>query len=218
MNDLANIHESKKWVMDGKIERTLTALKRNGFKTIFVQNRRDALESLLKLIPSKARVGVGGSITVRELGTIEALVARGNTVAQHWLAPTPQESEKKMKEEMSSEIYVTSVNAVTEDGKIVNTDDTGNRIAAMIFGPPQVILVAGVNKIVKDVNEGFQRVRNVAAPMNSKRLKLKTPCAITGLCTDCESPERICRVSAIIERRPRKTDITMILVGEDLGF
>jgi hypothetical protein len=123
-----------------------------------------------------------------------------------------------MREELNSDVYLASSNAVTEDGRLINIDMTGNRVVAMIFGPPKVILVVGVNKIVKDVDEGIKRVKNVATPMNARRLGLKVPCASTGVCTNCDAEDRLCRVTTIIEKRPSRSDISVILVGEELGF
>lgn len=216
---MRELHEVKKWYIDQKISRTLTALKRNGFKTFFVASRKDALEKLLTLIPSEAKVGIGGSVTIREIGLVDALLARGNRVFHHWQEGlSSEEVTTIMKQELNSDIFITSSNAVTEDGKLVNVDQTGNRVASMIFGPPKVIVIAGINKIVRDVAEGIQRIKNVATPMNTKRLGQKTPCAITGACTECDVPERACRITTIIEKKPVRTDVTVILVGEELGF
>ncbi|MFQ6080919.1 MAG: lactate utilization protein [Candidatus Bathyarchaeia archaeon] len=212
------MHEVKRWYRDQKIQRTLAALKKNGFQTFFAPTRRDAREKALSLIPSDAVVGVGGSITIREINLIDSLTTRGNTVVQHWLPPPGEDTVTTMRKEIGSDIFLSSSNAVTEDGKLINTDGTGNRVAAMIFGPRKAIVIAGVNKIVKDVAEGIQRVKNVAAPMNARRLNKQTPCAVTGVCTDCDSPNRICRVTTIMEKKPDETDVTVILVGEELGF
>ena len=120
--------------------------------------------------------------------------------------------------EINSDVFLTSSNAVTMDGKLVNKDMIGNRVAAMIFGPKRVFVVVGVNKIVENVKEALERIERVAAPLNAKRLGVKTPCVETGYCTDCDSPDRICRVTTIIERRPSRTDLTVVLVNENLGY
>jgi hypothetical protein len=119
---------------------------------------------------------------------------------------------------MTSDLFLGSVNAVTMNGELVNIDGAGNRVNATVFGPGKVILVAGYNKIVEDVQEAVKRVRNVAAPMNAKRLDVDVPCAKLGKCVDCSSPNRICRVVVIHERRPLLTDMLIILVGEELGY
>lgn len=106
------------------------------------------------------------------------------------------------------------------DGKLLNADGTGNRVAAMIFGPPKVIIVAGINKIVKDAEEGLRRIRDVASPMNANRLGRNSPCGLKGTCVEdqCEPPERLCNIVTILERRPDMTDVTIMLVGETLGY
>jgi hypothetical protein len=173
----------------------------------------------LDLIPPDSVVGVGGSITVRELGLIEALQKRGNRVVQHWQKGLSfDEIIAVERQHLTSEVFLTSSNAITEAGQLVNVDGGGNRVAAMIFGPKKVIVIAGENKIVKDVDAGLERIKRVAAPLNAKRLNLSTPCAVTGVCTDCDIPERICNITTIIHRKSEETDITIILVGETLGF
>ncbi|MDH5713407.1 MAG: lactate utilization protein [Candidatus Bathyarchaeota archaeon] len=207
----------KKWYADQKVRRTLAALERNGFQTFFVSTRAEALDKVLSLIPTHANVGIGGSVTLREIDLIDALASRGNTVFQHWSQPEENLRAIMMKQ-LNSDVFLASSNAVTEDGRLVNIDKAGNRVVAMIFGPRKVILVIGVNKIVKDLEEGILRARNVAAPMNARRRGDKTPCATTGVCTDCETPDRLCRVITIMEKKPSRTDVAVILVGEELGF
>lgn len=214
---MLTVHEGKTWYMDQKIQRTLVALKKNGFQTFFVSTRAEALDKVLSLIPSNADVGVGGSITLREINLIDALTARGNTVFQHWLQPE-ENVMAIMRKQLNSDVFLASSNAVTEDGKLVNIDKAGNRVAAMMFGPKKVILVVGINKIVNDLDEGIRRARNVGAPMNARRRGDKTPCATTGVCTDCEASDRLCRVITVMEKKPSRTDVTVILVGEELGF
>ena len=209
----------KNWYLEEKNKRTLASLEKNGFKTLYMATKREAADEVLKLIPKGVLVGVGGSMTVRELGLVEALIRRGNEVAQHWQAGLSEEERMvARRRQLTSDVFLTSSNAITEGGQLVNIDGAGNRVAAMIFGPKKVIVVAGANKIVKDLNEALERVRKVAAPMDARRLNLKTPCAVSGVCTDCDAPDRICRVTTIMDRKPLKTDITVVLVGEELGY
>jgi len=196
------LHQAKKWFDDQMVQRTLTALQKNGFSVLFAPTKDEALQKVLSLIPSNANVGIGGSVTLREINLIEALNKRGNIVFEHWSQPEEKIS-NIMRKQLTSDVFVASSNAVTEDGKLVNIDKAGNRVAAMIFGPKRVILVIGINKIVKDIKEAIRRLRNVAAPTNAKRREDKTPCAITGICTDCETPDRLCRVITIMEKKPR---------------
>jgi len=203
--------------------RTVDALRGNGFRVVVASSKEDAVDKVLGLIRTEAKVGVGGSVTIRELGLIEALTRRGNSVVHHWLPGVSlRDWLPFMVEAHDSDVYLCSSNAVTEDGKLVNIDSTGNRVASMIFGPREVIVVAGRNKIVKDVDEGLKRLKEVAGPLNAKRHNLiELPCVAAGVCTDCDSPKRICRVTTIMERAPnrvREPNITVVLVAEDLGF
>jgi len=213
--------EEHHWYNERLVATALDALKKNGFDVVYAPNREDALKILLSSIPANARVGVGGSVTLREVGIVEALKNRGNVVADHWTQGATLEDKLAIRRShLSSDVFLSSANAVTLDGKLVNADGTGNRVAAMIFGPRKVIIVIGLNKIVKNLEEALQRIRNVAAPLNSKRLGLHSPCGETGKCDeeDCDPPDRSCNVITILERRPDKTDTTVMLVGESLGF
>lgn len=206
-----------------RMVRTKESLEKNGFRVVLASSKEDAVEKVLGLIPVDAKVGVGGSVTVRELGLIEALRERGNRVVHHWLPDVPIEGWLPfMVEAHNSDVYLCSSNAVTEDGKLVNVDSSGNRVASMIFGPGRVVVVVGVNKIVGDVEAGLKRLREVAGPLNAKRHNIRElPCVKTGVCADCDSPKRICRVITILERAPnrvRKPNITVVLVAEELGF
>ena len=124
-----------------------------------------------------------------------------------------------MRRQLTCDLFLTGTNAVTISGFLVNIDATGNRVASMFFGPQKVIVVAGRNKIVEgDAMEAMQRVKSWATPPNAKRLNFNTPCARTGFCSNCNSPERLCRVTTILERKPRFTDIRVLVVNEDMGL
>ncbi len=203
------------------VQVTVGNLRKNGFAVFYVPSKQQALEKVLEMIPVAAKVGVGGSVTLREIGLVRALVDRGNPVADHWRSGLSREELKEARRaQLTSDVFLSSSNAVTMDGKLVNADGTGNRVTAMIFGPGKVIIVAGINKIVKDTDEGLRRIRNVASPMNAKRLGYKSPCGLTGTCAEdqCEPPERLCHIITILERKPDETDTTIVLVGERLGY
>ncbi len=213
------MEDVKEWYLNKVVTRTLSSLEKNGFKAEQVADRKEALRWLMSRISADARVGVGGSVTLREIEIVEALEQRGNTVYQHWRKGlSSQERDEIRKRQLTSDVFLTSSNAVTENGELVNIDGAGNRVASMIYGPSQTVVVVGVNKIAKDLERALDRARNVASPMNCKRLKRKTPCVKTGRCEDCDSPDRICRVVTIIERNPVKSDITVLIVREYLGF
>ncbi len=214
------LREEKKWFNDHRIQRTAKALESNGFKTIIVSDKSEALNEALQLIPEKAKVGIGGSVTVREVDLISELSKRGNDVLENWSRKvTPEEDMAIRKGHLTCDVFITSSNAITEDGKLVNIDGMGNRVASMIFGPKKVIVIVGINKIVKEVHAGIERIRHTATPMNVKRAGGTTPC-VTSVCDleKCQPPNRHCHVITIIEKIPVKTDTTIILVKEELGF
>ncbi len=200
------------------IEKLVKSLKANNFDPVeFVENAETAVKMVLDMIPLDATVGMPGSTSVRQLGLNDRLRTRGTKVLDI-TSPGNTPAEELMRQILSADVVLTSSNAITLDGKLVNIDATGNRVAAMIFGPKKVILLLGTNKLVRDVNEATDRIKNVIAPYHSATRKGKTPCTVKGVCTDCGAPDRICNVTTIIEKKPWNTSIAIIIVGEDLGL
>jgi len=216
---MKEITKFEKWYEDLQVQRTLNALNKNNFTARFVPKASDVLGEVFKIIPDGATVGVGGSQTLLQIGFFEELKNR----PVRFLNPTiqgasPDDVLQRRREALLADFFLCSSNAVTEEGEIYNIDSLGNRVTAMMFGPKNVILICGVNKIVKDINDARRRVQEVVAPINARRLGLKTPCAQTGECSDCSSPQRICNIYTVLARKPMYTNITVILVGEPLGF
>jgi hypothetical protein len=210
---------NKQWWIEERSKRAIEKLEAHDFKALYISTKGEAVEEIWKYITPKQRVGVGGSLTIRELGILEQLEAKGHTVYNHWKPGLSKESVLEIRKfQMTSDIFLSSINAITMNGELVNIDGIGNRVNSTNFGPGKVILVAGYNKIVEDVQEGIKRIKNVAAPLNARRLNIDVPCAKLGKCVDCTTPNRICRVVVIHERKPSLTDILIILVGEELGF
>ncbi len=202
-----------------QIERTRKALERNGFDSLFVPDTKSALNAILDMIPDGASVGIGGSMTLNQIGFFEKIKGRGvNLINPFAKGITPEERGQLTRVIFSCDYFLCSTNAITEEGQLYNVDAIGNRVAAMFFGPEKTIVVCGINKIVKDMEEARRRVWNLAAPMNAKRLGRKTPCAETGICSNCNSPERICNISVEILKKPSRSDILVLLIGEPLGF
>jgi L-lactate utilization protein LutB len=202
-----------------QVERTIHALKKNNFEALFVPDAKAALEEVMRRIPDGATVGVGGSVTLSQIGLLDALGKRN--IRLIWPFQQARNDEERMelvRKSFSSDIFLSSTNAVTEDGKLFNVDATGNRVGAMFIGPQSVIVISGVNKIVKDIEAAEKRVKEWTAPQNAKRLKRKTPCVETGVCADCSSPDRICNIYVTLAKRPSRTDVIIILVGEKLGI
>ncbi len=213
------MNELTRWHYDTLGEKLVKALTKNNFAASYVKTKQEALEKLLELIPSSATVGFGGSVTLGELGIIPKLEERGTPVLNHTKPGlSPEEMRAIRRKQLLSDVYLTGTNAVTLDGKLVNMDATGNRVGAMLFGPDKVFIIIGVNKTVKDVTEAEQRIKLWASPPNNKRLGYPNPCAETGVCVDCQGPTRICNVMTVMHKKPRMTDIHVIVVGEDLGL
>jgi len=210
--------EARRWYRRALLERAAEALRRNGFSAYVAWSSEEARSLVLSLVPPGSTVGVGGSVTVRELGLIEELERRGCRVVHHWVQAPPEELDALRRAELVSDVFLSSVNAVTLDGKLVVLDGVGNRAAALLFGPKRVVVVAGRNKLARSVEEGVWRARNVAAVMNCRRLGLRTPCVELGYCVDCDSPERACRALLVLERKPSRADFHVVLVDEELGY
>jgi len=207
------------WYGEMQAQRTVQALKKNNFDARYFPKATDALEALWKSIPQGATVGVGGSMTLDQIGFYDAVQKRPVKLLNPFAKGlSPEEGGKVRRAIFSADVFVCSSNAVTEDGKLYNIDATGNRVAAMIFGPKRVVLLCGVNKIVKDVHEAHKKVKEWAAPMNVKKLGRKAPCGQTGQCADCASPERICNAYVTLVKKPRQTDFSVFLIGEELGL
>jgi len=201
------------------IQITLERLRKNGMSAFYYPTAREAAEEILRQIPREATVGVGGSITIREMGIPEALIKRGQKVYDHWQEKTKEARTAIGRLQQQSDYFLASTNALTLDGKLINVDASGNRVTSMIFGPTHVIVVAGINKIVLNLEAGLARLKKIAAPKNCQRRKDSTPCAQDLVCRDCESPGRLCRVTTIIERKPFGLEqLNVYLIGEELGY
>lgn len=194
------------------------ALNKRYFEAYYCSDRAAALEKILELIPQDHVVSWGGAATVDELGVKEALRQRGQAVIDRDTAKDAQERQQMLKQALTCDTFLMGSNAISADGQLVNVDGTGNRVAALCFGPTQVVVVAGMNKVAGDLDGAMRRAREVAAPMNAQRFPLKTPCVANGLCGDCKGPDSIC--AQIVTTRLCKPAgrIKVVLVGEDLGF
>jgi len=219
--------------MDSQIKEILSSLHARHINGIFAENSEDAIRKILSSVPKDATVGIGDSTTMRQLGIPEALKERGTKVLDAFgrreTSTNPKDAlqlhRRTLKEATVSDVFVTGTNAITRDGRLVNVDAVGNRVAGMFWGHPTSIIAIGRNKIVKDLDEAFHRIRNVIAP-NHVRIRSvelggrnsKTPCAVTGECSDCRATDRICNIFTIIEGKPFFTDLNVVIVNEDLGL
>lgn len=203
------------------MEKLIETLRSHHFTVHQATNGEEAKTIALGLIPPGAKIGMGNSATLRETGIFQALTSGDyDTINQFEPGITPAENLKRRKESMLADIYFASSNVITETGELINVDGKGNRVAAMMFGPDKVVLVVGRNKIVRDEQAAWEKMRSTIAPTLAKRLGRTTPCAATGVCSDCSSPQRICRDYTIIRSQmPADQDrIHIILVDQELGI
>lgn len=207
------------WSNELKIERTIKALEENNMNGYYARTREDLIDKIKELVDEGAMVTCGGSETLFKTSIIDHLRSgRYDFLDRYKEGITREEVTEIFRQAFLADAYFVSSNAITEDGEIYNVDGNGNRVAAMLFGPDKVIIVCGVNKIVKDLDAAIERNRELAAPMNTKRLNKKTPCAKVGYCMDCRSPERICNEYTLIKRQRDKDRIHVIFLNENLGF
>ena len=236
MIDENDLSQERKHFYEAQGKKAVARLQKRNINAIYASTKEEALAEVIGLIPEGAKVVKGDSMSVDQVGVIDALKKRDrNEVAdpfefdaEGYTLLQGKERIKAQKEAFTADVFITGANAVTLDGKIINTDAVGNRVAPIIFGPDKVILVIGANKIVKDAESGVKRVHETAAPINAKRHALKhhrtefgeLPCVVTGNCTDCNNDWRICRYTVIIEGSmfPQKGRINVVLVGEALGI
>lgn len=213
------MHELVQWHNNVLGQRTVETLTKHNFSAYYFADRKEAVAQIMELIPPGATVGLGGSRTGIELGLWELLAGRGHEIFNHnQEGLTPEERVEKRYKQLTCDVFLSGANAITLAGEIVNRDAFGNRVAAMMFGPKKVIIIAGTNKIVKDIEEADKRIKMYAAPMNVKRYEMKNPCLKTGECMDCNSSTRACNITTVLSRRPPLTDIHIVILGEDLGF
>ena len=196
------------------LEKTRKNLEGRGFRVHRFATGAEAAEYLVQTL-QKTSIGIGGSVTIDEIGVYDRLSA-DNDVIWRWKKPTPDSRERGA----AAETFLCSANGVSETGEIVNIDGCGNRVTGTIYGPQRVFLVVGRNKIAPDLNAAIDRARNVAAPLNARRLNRHTPCAVgEPRCHDCRSPEKICGVMTVFFMPPTSIkEFHVLLVNEDLGY
>lgn len=203
--------------MNKNVEKTIEALKENGFEPRYFENSEDAVKALIQEISQDETVGIGGSTTITDLGIVDRLRGLGYKVFTHTGESDPLVKKEMLKNAMFSDVYLASSNAITEDGKLINIDGTGNRISSMIFGHERVIYICGINKLAKDQAEAMNRIKKVACKRNSERLNLDTPCRY-GECNDCKSRQRICNATLIMERKMSTGRGLVYIINEELGY
>ena len=217
---LERTKELNDWLTSQKCKTLVTNLNNKQFKATYCESSQQAADYILQAAQEAHSIGFGGSLSIADLKISSALAETGKEILNHGFPDlTPEERVEIMKRQQTCDLFLTGTNAATTDGCLINIDGLGNRVAAMIYGPSKVIVVVGRNKIVEgDIIDGIQRIKNVSAPPNAKRLNKNTPCAKTGFCHNCDSPDRICHVTTIIDSKPGGTDLHVLVVNEDMGL
>lgn len=201
-----------------KINRLKENFKMRNIEVAYFETLEDAKLCILNTIPIESTIGIGHSVTLEKMDITHSLLKRGNTVYDKELARTKDEGKLLKKKALLTDWYITGSNAVSVDGRIVNIDHSGNRVAAITFGPDNVIIVVGINKIVDTWEDGIKRVKNIACPLNAKRAGFNPPCVMLKKCVDCLSEERVCNSLSIIEGQSEQNRIKLFIVNEECGF
>ena len=193
-------------------------LKKRHFEAVYCDTKEEALQQALSWIPEGSTVGWGGATSAQQVGLMAALNAGNYQTLDRDKCETAQERDQIAKACLTANVFITGANALSLDGQMVNIDGTGNRVAATVFGPDSVVVIAGMNKVTDDLDSAITRARTVAAPINQQRFGLNNPCTVTGSCADCKSETCICN-HIVVTRHCRPVGrIKFILVGEELGF
>lgn len=209
--------DPKKMYYDKRGEIMVKNLTSHGFEAYYCEDKEAALAKALELIPKGATVGWGGAMSAQQIGLLDAINEGEYNAIDRDKAPNMEEREKAMRACLQSDYFITGANALSIDGQMVNIDGMGNRVAAIVYGPKYVVVIAGMNKVVDSLEAAVVRARTVAAPANKQRFPLQTPCAVTGVCGNCKT-EGICNQMLITRNSKPISRIKVILVGEDLGL
>jgi len=210
--------EPKKKYYEKRAQLLLKNLHNRHFEAYYCETAAQALEKALELIPEGATVGWGGAMSAEQIGLIASLNAGNYNTIDRDKATTPAEREKAMKQCLMADVFVAGANALSIDGQMVSIDGNGNRVAAIVYGPDSVVIVAGMNKVVDSLDDALRRARTVAAPSNKQRFALQTPCEVTGTCADCKSDGCICNQILITRNCKPAGRIKFVIVGEELGL
>lgn len=193
-------------------------LQSRHFEAYYCANKEEALKKALELIPEGASVGWGGAQTCQQIGLMDALHGGNYRAMDRSLAKTPEEREQMVREMFAADVFLTGANGLSLDGQMVNIDGQGNRVAAIVYGPRNILVVAGMNKVEDTLEAAMNRARTVAAPMNCQCFDLNNPCSVTGTCANCKNETSICNQILITRNCRPAGRIKFILVGEDLGM
>lgn len=201
------------------IQKVIDSMNAKHFKAQYAKDAQEAKAMVLSIIGEDETVGAGGSVTLDETGIMEALLSRGNKVISSTQAKKNGEDSYQARiDGLAADVYISSTNAVTLAGDLINIDGIGNRVAGMVFGPSKVVVVAGRNKITQNPNTAVARIKKIACPQNARRLKRDTPCAHTDKCGECNGPDRMCNVTVRMQYPTTGKEIHIILIDNDFGY
>lgn len=212
------MNECKQKYYEKRAQVLVKNLQSRHFDAYYCPDTVSALAKALELIPEGASVGWGGALSAQQIGLIDAVKTGNFAAIDRDAAKTPEERTQALKHCLTADVFLSGANALSLDGQMVNIDGTGNRVAAIAYGPDTVLVIAGMNKVCDTLEDAVARARTVAAPMNKQRFPFKTPCEITASCANCKSEESICNQILITRNCRPAGRIKFILVGEDLGF
>lgn len=197
----------------------IKALEKRNMKGYYCPDCASAVKLAGELVPAGSTVAFGGSVSLSESGVMDMLRSRDDIrLIDRSKANSPEEIKQMYRDSFSSDVYFMSTNAITADGELVNIDGNGNRVAALIYGPDKVVMIVGMNKLVSSIADAINRVSDIAAPANGVRLNKQTPCALTGFCHECFSPDCMCSHTVITRRCSIPDRIHVILIGESIGY
>ena len=201
-----------------EIAKIINNFQKRNIQASYYKNLDEAKSRILELIPAGSSIGIGNSRTLKRMNISTELTNKGYKVLDKTLAKTKEVSLELKRKSLLTDWYLTGTNAVSSEGHIINIDHSGNRVAAMIYGPKKVIIIIGTNKITDTLREAVQRAKNIAAPLNAKRAGFNPPCVELNKCIDCSSEERVCNSLVTIEGQADKDRIKVLIVDEELGF
>ncbi len=211
--------EVKAWHNETNGKKVVDALIKNEFDARYVFTTAEAADFIMSFVEPGTKVGFGGSMTINGMGIQGQVEKAGGIVLDHGVPGLSREERVAIaRQEMLSDLYLCSSNAITLDGRLVNIDGMGNRVSAMSFGPKKVIVAISVDKICKDEQDAFLRIERIAAPMNNQRIGMPNPCTKTGTCLQCQTNTRICRVYSVLRKKPMASDLTVVIIGESAGY
>lgn len=212
------MHTATKLYFENRGHILVKNLKNRHFDACYCESKAEALDKALEWIPKDALIGWGGATSVQQIGLMDALKEGGYSVLDRDTCATSEERVEMMKKCLTADVFLTGANAISLDGQMVNIDGIGNRLAAIVYGPATVIVVAGMNKVVDTLEDAITRARTIAAPMNNQRFDNQNPCKVTGSCADCKCETCICNQILITRHCRPAGRIKFIVVGEELGF